>query len=101
MKPTRSLSSPALRLALGLALGMVAGLSAQMPAQAQAVVALVNNRPITSFDIDQRIRIAGLVERRRLDRKSALTELVDDQVAGAAGAGAGAGGARAGAAARA
>lgn len=80
MKPTRSLSSPALRLALGLALGMVAGLSAQMPAQAQAVVALVNNRPITSFDIDQRIRIAGLVERRRLDRKSALTELVDDQV---------------------
>jgi len=80
MKPSRSLTPPALRLALGLALGMAAGLAVQAPAQAQAVVALVNNRPVTSFDIEQRIRIAGLVERRRIDRKTALTELIDDQV---------------------
>lgn len=80
MKPSRSLTAPALRLTLGLALGMAAGLVLQAPAQAQSVVALVNSRPITSFDIDQRIRIAGLVERRRIDRRSALSELVDDQV---------------------
>lgn len=80
MKPSRSLTAPVLRLALGLAFGMAAGLAAQAPAQAQSVVALVNNRPITSFDIEQRIRIAALVERRRLDRRAALNELVDDQV---------------------
>jgi peptidyl-prolyl cis-trans isomerase SurA len=50
------------------------------PASAQAVVALVNNSPVTSFDVEQRIRIASLIERRRLDRKSAMQELVDDQV---------------------
>jgi peptidyl-prolyl cis-trans isomerase SurA len=55
-------------------------ISGPMPAAAQAVMALVNNRPVTSFDVDQRIRIAQLVERRRLDRRSALNELVDDQV---------------------
>lgn len=80
MKPFRSPRLPALRLALGLAFGTVAGLVAGTPAEAQSVVALVNNRPITSFDIDQRIRIAGLVERRRLDRRTALNELIDDQV---------------------
>lgn len=48
--------------------------------QAQAVVALVNNNPVTSFDIDQRIRIAALTERRRLDRRTATQELIDDQV---------------------
>jgi peptidyl-prolyl cis-trans isomerase SurA len=56
------------------------GLAVQLPAQAQAVVAMVNTQPITSFDIEQRIRIAALVDRRRLDRKSALNELIDDQV---------------------
>lgn len=49
-------------------------------ARAQAVLATVNNTPITSFDVDQRIRLAGIVDRRKLDRKSALRELVDDQV---------------------
>jgi peptidyl-prolyl cis-trans isomerase SurA len=48
--------------------------------QAQAVVAMVNNNPVTSFDVDQRIRIAALTERRRLDRRAATQELIDDQV---------------------
>lgn len=59
---------------------VAAGLATQSPAQAQSVVALVNNQPVTSFDIEQRIRIASMVERRRLDRKSALNELIDDHV---------------------
>ncbi|MCA1953018.1 MAG: hypothetical protein LDL22_08245, partial [Hyphomicrobiales bacterium] len=58
---------------------LLAGLAGR-PAAAQAVLALVNSRPVTSFDVEQRIRIAQIVDRRRLDRKSALTELVDDQV---------------------
>ena len=85
---TIKFSAPARPLALRMAAPAVfaatllisAGFAAQMPAQAQSVVAMVNNQPITSFDIEQRIRIAALVERRRLDRKSALSELIDDQV---------------------
>lgn len=71
----RGLHLVATLLFAGLALPAV-----HVPAQAQSVVALVNSSPVTSFDIEQRIRIAALTERRRLDRKSALRELVDDKV---------------------
>lgn len=63
---------------MALALGM--GLALPVPAAAQAVVALVNGRPVTNFDIEQRMRIAALIERRALGRKPALEELIDDQV---------------------
>ncbi|OYU47645.1 MAG: hypothetical protein CFE31_14270 [Rhizobiales bacterium PAR1] len=63
---------------IALALGM--GLALPAPVAAQGVVALVNSRPVTNFDIDQRIRIAALIERRALGRKPALEELIDDQV---------------------
>lgn len=55
-------------------------LFAPLPVQAQTVLAVVNRVAITDFDVKQRIRIAQLTERRRLDSKSALQELVDDQV---------------------
>jgi peptidyl-prolyl cis-trans isomerase SurA len=56
-------------------------LTAPMSANAQqGALALVNSNPITSFDVAQRIRIAQLTERRRLDQRSALQELIDDQV---------------------
>ena len=71
-----ALGARAIALAFAVA---AAGLPAS-PARAQALLAIVNNQAITSFDVDQRIRIAALTERRRLDRKAALTELVDDQV---------------------
>lgn len=48
--------------------------------EAQNVLATVNSQPITNFDVAQRIRIAALTERRRLDNRSALQELIDDQV---------------------
>ncbi len=77
---TDHLRSISLRLLQVLAIAALAGFSGVAPLEAQGVVALVNNRPVTSFDVDQRIRIAALTERRRLDRKTALRELIDDQV---------------------
>lgn len=50
------------------------------PVAAQNVLALVNQTPITSFDVQQRIRIAAMIERRKLDQRTSLQELVDDQV---------------------
>lgn len=78
-KPARSLGYLAARFFLTAGIVVSANVVIEAPAWAQSVVALVNNRPITSFDIEQRIKIAALVERRRLDRKSALNELIDDQ----------------------
>ncbi len=78
--PGKKTLLPGKRLACAVMFVLLAGFCVPAPAQAQGVLALVNNRPITSFDVEQRIRIAALTERRRLDRKSALRELVDDQV---------------------
>lgn len=47
---------------------------------AQNVIAVVNRVAITDFDVQQRIRIVQITERRKLDAKTALQELVDDQV---------------------
>lgn len=62
-----------------MAFGLISG-GVVTPAQAQNVLATVNSAPITNFDVAQRIRIAGLTERRRLDNRTALQELIDDQV---------------------
>jgi peptidyl-prolyl cis-trans isomerase SurA len=66
-------------LAAALVFGAPIG-AALAPAAAQNVLALVNNRAITNFDVQQRVRIAGLIERRRISPKAALQELIDDQV---------------------
>ena len=72
-------------ISLGLRVATLALLPAlpiltSAPASAQNVLATVNRVPITNFDVAQRIRIAQLTERRRLDSRSALQELIDDQV---------------------
>lgn len=78
---TRKRLPAALRLLLATAaLAAPSLVASTVIVQAQAVVALVNNNPVTSFDVDQRIRIAALTERRRLDRRTATQELIDDQV---------------------
>jgi peptidyl-prolyl cis-trans isomerase SurA len=67
---------------LMMAAGILCG-TALMPlsaAQAQSVVAFVNNQPITSFDVQQRIRLAAMTQGKRLNAKSALNDLIDDQV---------------------
>ncbi len=49
------------------------------PASAQSV-ALVNGEPVTAFDVEQRIRIARVFERRELSRPQALESLIEDRV---------------------
>jgi peptidyl-prolyl cis-trans isomerase SurA len=55
-----------------------------LPSLAQeAVIAIVNDHPITSFDIDQRIKLMGLLgsnDPARLARKVVLNNLIDDFV---------------------
>lgn len=68
---------------LVLAALMAASLPLAMPvgtAQAQSVVATVNGKAITSFDIQQRIKLGSMTQRRRVNAKTALQELIDDQV---------------------
>lgn len=48
-------------------------------AQAQTVLVTVNGEAITSFDVEQRIRLAAIIDRRNLDRRSGLQELIDDK----------------------
>lgn len=49
----------------------------------EAVIAIVNDHPITSFDIDQRIKLMGLLgnnDPAKLQRKAVLNSLIDDYV---------------------
>jgi peptidyl-prolyl cis-trans isomerase SurA len=48
--------------------------------KAQAAVATVNGDPITSRDVDQRMRMASLLFRQPLSRPAAIQELIDDRV---------------------
>lgn len=68
------------RIAVALAVLLGAAILAGGDASAQNVLAYVNRQPITNFDVAQRVRIAALTERRRIDTRSALQELIDDQV---------------------
>lgn len=67
--------------AIGLTL---ATLIVTTPLRAQeAVVAIVNDHPVTSFDIDQRIKVLGMlgiVDPARLARKAVANNLIDDYV---------------------
>lgn len=60
-------------LAAGVAFGATV-------AQAQAVVAFVNGDPITSYDVDQRLRINGALGKRGGGRQEALRDLIDDRL---------------------
>jgi peptidyl-prolyl cis-trans isomerase SurA len=54
-------------------------LSAPASAVAQSVIT-VNGEPITSRDIEQRMKVSALVFRQPLSRDAAIKELIDDQV---------------------
>jgi peptidyl-prolyl cis-trans isomerase SurA len=58
----------------------LAALLTSAPVRAQAVLAMVNQQPVTSFDVAQRIRLAQLTDGRRLSQQAALQELIDDRV---------------------
>jgi peptidyl-prolyl cis-trans isomerase SurA len=48
--------------------------------QAQGLVAVVNGEPITSYDVDQRIKLERVVGRRTITRAQAIDGLIDDAV---------------------
>jgi peptidyl-prolyl cis-trans isomerase SurA len=50
------------------------------PAFAQASVASVNGEPITSRDVEQRMRVSSMLFRQPLSRPAAIQELIDDRV---------------------
>lgn len=59
-----------------LLLGLATGLS--RPALANSVEVLVNDRPITSYDIEQRIKLVKLTRQGKSDRKSVIDALIED-----------------------
>lgn len=61
-----------------IALVMIA--AALSPARAQQVLAIVNGIPITSYDVDQRTRLAQLSGPKIPSRKEILDDLIDDKV---------------------
>ena len=61
---------------------LAAGWPAAARAEGQGVVAVVNDRPITEFDITQRIALLKILgdARDNMTRKMALQSLIDDEV---------------------
>jgi len=65
---------------LAAIVSLAALLLGSAPAVAQGTVASVNGEPITSRDVDQRMRVASLIFRQPLTRPAAIQELIDDKV---------------------
>jgi peptidyl-prolyl cis-trans isomerase SurA len=60
-------------------LAVPALLATPAPAANQGVIAVVNDKAITTFDVDQRIKMTTVIgSGRKLTRKQALDELIDD-----------------------
>ncbi|MCS0493620.1 SurA N-terminal domain-containing protein [Ancylobacter mangrovi] len=72
-----ALCAPALLAGL-LAVAGTAALPS--PAQAQQILVMVQGQPITSFDVSQWIKLVRLTERRNINSKQALDELIDQQL---------------------
>jgi peptidyl-prolyl cis-trans isomerase SurA len=63
---------------VALAAALIAGMAS--PAGAQQVLAVVNGIPITSYDVDQRIKLAQLSGSKATGRKEVLDDLINDRV---------------------
>lgn len=50
------------------------------PAAAQQILVMVQGQPITNFDVAQHIKLLQLTERRSLNQKQALEELIDQRL---------------------
>lgn len=69
------------RLALaGIAASTLSMAAPVGSAQAQNVIATVNGKAITSFDVQQRIKLGSMTQKRPANAKIALQELIDDQI---------------------
>ena len=67
----RTLSPVALAVGLGLS---------ATAAQAQSVVAFINGDPVTSYDVEQRMKINAALGKRGGGRQEAMRDLVDDKL---------------------
>jgi peptidyl-prolyl cis-trans isomerase SurA len=67
-------------LALALALGALVAGALAVPAAAQQVVVIVNGAPITTYDIEQRIRFAKLASHKEPSRQDVIQELIDEKL---------------------
>lgn len=66
----------------GLALGAMIAAAAALPhpARAQQVAVLVNGAPITTYDIDQRMRFNMLATHKSQTRQEVIQELIDEKL---------------------
>ncbi|MBY0611021.1 MAG: SurA N-terminal domain-containing protein [Beijerinckiaceae bacterium] len=64
---------------LALALG-VSALCQPQAASAQAIAVFVNGEPVTTFDIEQRMRMAQRLDRKPMSRQQALDESINDRI---------------------
>lgn len=67
------------RPALGALVGLALVFLFSTPAAAQ-IAALVNGDPITAIDISQRIKLHDAFEHKKIGRKEALDELIDEKI---------------------
>lgn len=66
-------------LALAAAIAIPA-LCQSQPARAQAIAVFVNGEPVTTFDIEQRMRMAQRLDRKPMSRQQALDESINDRI---------------------
>jgi peptidyl-prolyl cis-trans isomerase SurA len=69
----------AARLAAATAV-LIAALLVPGPAAAQFIVAVVNGQPITTVDVDQRIRLHQVSTRRTPSRQEVIEELINEKI---------------------
>ncbi|WP_246727705.1 SurA N-terminal domain-containing protein [Chelativorans sp. Marseille-P2723] len=67
----------AMIMALAVALAMVTGTAALFPANATEIRYVVNDRPVTSYDIERRIALLRLMQRRGNLQELAAQDMID------------------------
>ena len=86
MKPTsrHEFANLAVRIATSAVLcagiALAIGLASQPAAAQTSIKVVVNDTPITSYDIDNRLRFLKLTSRGRATRKQAIDQLIDEQL---------------------
>ncbi len=79
--PMRNMPKPwAAARRLVVALAVAGAASVPLPAAAQQVAVIVNGAPITTYDIEQRIRFTVLATHKTPPRQDVLQELIDEKL---------------------
>ncbi len=58
----------------------VAAMFAPATAWSQSVLVLVNGEPVTSYDVEQRMKIAAALDRKPISRAQSLEEVINDRL---------------------